>query len=72
MAFLLAWPEGIEAVLAAVFVLIGALGLALALSSREFPLAAAGVVHVLAGLLAMTAADLVTLLVSWELLTLFG
>ncbi|MFW6231969.1 MAG: proton-conducting transporter membrane subunit [Spirochaetota bacterium] len=72
MPFALAWPHGIERALLATFLLIGGLGAALALSSRELPLAIAGAIHALAGALAIGAADLVTLLVSWELLTFSG
>lgn len=72
MPFALAWPHGIERTLLAVFLLIGGLGSALALSSREVPLALAGAIHALAGALAIGAADLVTLLISWEVLTFSG
>ncbi|MFW6288446.1 MAG: proton-conducting transporter membrane subunit [Spirochaetota bacterium] len=72
MPFALAWPHGIERTLLAVFLLVGGLGTALALSSRELPLVVAGAIHALAGALAIVAADLVTLLIAWEVLTLSG
>ncbi|MFW6247952.1 MAG: proton-conducting transporter membrane subunit [bacterium] len=72
MPFAFVWPHGIERTLLAAFLLIGGLGTALALSSRELPLATAGAVHALAGAFAIAAADLVTLLISWELLTFSG
>ncbi|MFW6232236.1 MAG: hypothetical protein ACOC37_04195, partial [Spirochaetota bacterium] len=72
MLFAFAWPHGIEWTLLATFLLIGGLGTVLALASRELPLAIAGAVHALAGACAIAAADLVTLLISWELLTFSG
>lgn len=72
MPLSLARPHGIELTLLAVFALTGALGTALAVSSRELPLAVAGAVHTLAAVLAVLAADLITLLISWEALTFSG
>ncbi len=69
MPFLFAWPEGIDVVLFGVFLLIGVLGVALAFSAREFALCLAAGIHAAAGALTVLAGDLITLLISWELLT---
>ncbi len=69
MLFLLEWPGGINLVLFGVFLLIGVFGIALAFSAREFALCLAAGVHATAGALTVLAGDLITLLISWELLT---
>ncbi|MCG8481623.1 MAG: hypothetical protein MI724_21180, partial [Spirochaetales bacterium] len=69
MPFALAPPTGIEQALLGVYLLIGGLGVALALAVRDRPLCIAAAVHALSGVLSVLAHDLLTLLVAWELLT---
>ena len=69
MPFVLSAPVGINQALLGVYVLIGGLGVALALSARERTLCIAAAIHALSGVLSVLAHDLLTLLVAWELLT---
>lgn len=69
MPFALAGPTGIDQALLGVYLLIGGLGVALALTVRERPLCTAAAAHALSGVLSVLAQDLLTLLVAWELLT---
>ncbi len=69
MPFVLAVPTGLDRVLLGVYLLIGGLGIGLALAVKERPLCIAAGVHALSGALSVIAHDLLTLLVAWELLT---
>ena len=68
-AFVLAWPTGIERVLLGVFALLAVLGPLCVAGEKRPGRTVAAAVHSTAGLLAVFAADVITLLVAWEILT---
>lgn len=70
MLFSCAPPQGLSLALLATFALMGLLGTLLAAGRRDLPLLLATALHAGAGALTIFAADLITLLVGWELLTL--
>lgn len=69
MPFALALPSGTYLALLGTFALLGMLAVRAVLTEKRPVLTVAAIVHALAGVLAVLAADLITLLISWELLT---
>ncbi len=68
--FTLQWPQpGAETALLGAFMLLGVLSLLYALPERRPGDLLATLLHVAGGLLAVTAADMITLLLGWELMT---
>ena len=64
------WPApGAETALLAIFALLAALTLLYALPERKPALRVAGLIHAAGGLIALTASDLIVLLLAWELAT---
>ncbi|TVR53700.1 MAG: hypothetical protein EA426_17670 [Spirochaetaceae bacterium] len=68
-AFVLSWPIGIERILLGVFALLAVLGPLCVSGERNPGRTVAAATHSAAGLLAVFAADVITLLVAWEILT---
>ncbi len=69
MPFAVAMPSGTMLGLLIVFFGLGVFGAAATGCERSFTLTAGAVVHAFAGLLVVFAADLITLLIGWEMLT---
>ncbi|MFW6293996.1 MAG: proton-conducting transporter membrane subunit [Spirochaetota bacterium] len=67
--FQIALPAGIDASLFLTYLLMGVLGVGLCIARRNAVLSAVALLHAVAGMLTVVAADLITLLIAWELLT---
>ena len=65
----LSMPHGMELSLLATFLLLGVICTAVAFAERDTAYSISVVIHSVSGLLALFSADLITLLVAWELLT---
>lgn len=70
MLVALSFPSGIEASVLFTYLLVGLLGVGLFFARGAPQTAGIAAVHAAAGVLSVLAADLITLLIAWELLTL--
>ena len=69
MPFALAFPAGVNTALLVAFAGLGVFAAAATVHERSRGLTAAALVHAVAGVLAVLAADMITLLIAWEVLT---
>lgn len=69
MPFAFAFPSGVKLALLAAFAGLGILACAATTFEKSRGITAAALVHAAAGVLAVLAADMITLLIAWELLT---